>query len=59
MSGYSMLIAWITLLRLLVVITPAAIVIVLVFFIAGLFSRVLSEVFEEAVAYKLENDFTI
>lgn len=34
-------------------------VVILVFTIAGLFSKVLSFVFEEAVGYKEENDFTI
>ncbi len=46
-------------LRLLLVITPAALVLVAVFVIAGLFSLVLSQVFEQAVTYKLENDLTI
>lgn len=45
--------------RLLVVITPAAMVLVAVFLIAGLFSLVLSQVFDQAVNYKLENDLTI
>lgn len=39
--------------------TTAVIVIVLVFVIAGLFSKVLSKVFDRAVYYKLENDMTI
>jgi hypothetical protein len=41
------------------VITPAAMVLVAVFTIAGLFSLVLSQVFDQAVTYKLENDLTI
>lgn len=45
--------------RLLFVITPAAMVLVVVFLIAGLFSLVLSLVFEQAVIYKQENDLTI
>ena len=45
--------------RLLIVITPATLVIILVFIIAGLFSKVLSNVFDQAVTYKLENDLTI
>ena len=45
--------------RLVFVITPAACVLVLVFLIAGLFSLVLSQVFEQAVTYKQENDLTI
>lgn len=39
--------------------TPASFVIVLTFFIAGIFSHVLSLVFEEAVRFKEENDLTI
>ena len=39
--------------------TPATFVIILTFFIAGLFSHVLSLVFAEAVRYKEENDLTI
>ncbi len=45
--------------RLFFVITPAALVLVAVFTIAGLFSLVLSQVFDQAVTYKLENDLTI
>ena len=40
-------------------VTMAMLVVILVFIIAGLFSKVLSFVFEEAVGYKEENDFTI
>ena len=39
--------------------TPATFIIVLTFFIAGLFSGVLSFVFREAIRYKEENDLTI
>lgn len=39
--------------------TPATVVIIIVFSIAGLFSIVLCQVFEKAVQYKLENDLTI
>lgn len=39
--------------------TPATFVIVLTFFVAGMFSHVLSFVFAEAVRYKEENDLTI
>lgn len=39
--------------------TPATFIIVLTFFIAGLFSEVLSFVFGEAIRYKEENDLTI
>ena len=37
----------------------AVMVIILVFVIAGLFSLVLSRVFDQAISYKLENDLTI
>ena len=39
--------------------TPATGTIILVFFIAALFSQVLADVFEKAVNYKEENDLTI
>lgn len=45
--------------RLFFVVTPAALVLVTVFLIAGLFSLVLSQVFDQAVTYKQENDLTI
>jgi hypothetical protein len=45
--------------RLFFVITPAALVLVAVFTIAGLFSLVLSLVFDQAVTFKQENDLTI
>ncbi len=59
MGTYSFCIAAISVLRLFIVITPAVLVVILVFMIAGLFSKVLSHVFEQAVTYKLENDLTI
>lgn len=39
--------------------TPATVIIVIVFFIAALFSIVLSHVFYQAILYKEENDLTI
>lgn len=58
--GYgSFLITVATVIRLFFVITPATLIIILVFFIAGLFSFVLAQVFAQAVSYKQENDFTI
>lgn len=45
--------------RLFFIITPAAFILVLVFLVAGLFSLVLSQVFDRAVTFKLENDLTI
>lgn len=59
MSIYSFFIAVIMACRLFVYSTPAVFVIILVFVIAGLFSRVLAGVFDRAVTYKLENDLTI
>ena len=59
MGTYSFCIAAISVIRLIIVITPATLVIILVFIIAGLFSKVLSKVFDQAVTYKLENDLTI
>lgn len=55
----SFCIALMMLTRLLFVITPAALVLVAVFAIAGLFSLVLSQVFDQAVTFKQENDLTI
>ncbi|HBI72819.1 MAG TPA: DUF2975 domain-containing protein [Lachnospiraceae bacterium] len=52
-------IAALMVIRLFLVITPAAFVLVAVFLIAGLSSMVLSQVFDQAVAYKQENDLTI
>ena len=55
----SFCIAAVTALRLFLYLTPAVLITVLVFVIAGLFSLVLSRVFDTAVTYKLENDLTI
>ncbi len=59
MGTYSFFIALLTSFRLFLYLTPAVIVVILVFIIAGLFSKVLSRVFDKAVTYKLENDLTI
>lgn len=59
MGVCAFIIALIMLIRLFFVITPAALVIILVFLVAGLFSLVLSQVFDQAVTYKQENDLTI
>ena len=59
MGTYSFLIALVTAGRLFLYLTPAVMIIILVFVIAGLFSKVLSQVFDRAVAYKIENDLTI
>jgi len=59
MGVFAFLIAVSMGLRLVFVFTFAASVLVLVFTIAGLFSLVLSQVFDQAVTYKQENDLTI
>lgn len=59
MGNYSFIIAMLTLARSIFYVTPASIVIIIVFVIASLFSKVLSQVFKKAVAYKKENDMTI
>lgn len=59
MGTYSFLIALITCCRLILYVTPAVLIVILVFVISGLFSKVLSRVFDIAVTYKLENDLTI
>ncbi|MCI6091079.1 DUF2975 domain-containing protein [bacterium] len=59
MERYSLVISIFFFIKVLLVPTPATLIIILVFFIAALFSVVLSCVFQEAVNYKDENDLTI
>ncbi len=59
MFKWSFFIALMSIVRSFVFMTAAMLVVILVFTIAGLFSKVLSFVFEEAINYKEENDFTI
>lgn len=59
MSVYSFFIAVIVACRLFIYITPSVLILILVFVIAGLFSKVLAQVFDKAVTYKQENDLTI
>ena len=59
MGNYSFLIVIVTSFRIVTYLTPAVLVIILTFLVAGLFSKVLSQVFSAAVTYKLENDLTI
>ena len=59
MSIYSILISIAMFIRLLIKPTLASAAMVLTFLIASLFSRILATVFESAIAYKTENDFTI
>ena len=59
MCKWSFFIVIMSIVRTFVYTTIAMLVVILVFTIAGLFSKVLSFVFEEAVGYKEENDYTI
>lgn len=59
MGNWSFFIALMSVVRSIVYMTIAMLVVILVFVIAGLFSKVLAHVFEEAVRYKEENDLTI
>lgn len=59
MGNWSFFIALMSVVRSVVYATPAMAVVVLVFVIAGLFSKVLSDVFRQAVQYKEENDLTV
>lgn len=59
MGNWSFFIAVMSVVRSIVYMTVAMLVVVLVFIIAGLFSKVLAGVFEQAVRYKQENDLTI
>lgn len=59
MEAAAFLITVLFFIKLFVIPTPATFIIVLTFFIAGLFSHVLSLVFSEAIRYKEENDLTI
>lgn len=59
MGKVSLVISALFVIKLFFLVTPATFVIILTFFIAGIFSHVLSCVFQEAVRYKMENDLTI
>lgn len=59
MGTYSFMIALMSLVRTVIFMTPAMLVVILVFTIAGLFSKTLAFVFDKAVQYKEENDLTI
>lgn len=59
MAALSLFIAVFFIVKMFVVPTPATAVIILVFFIAALFSQVLANVFADAIRYKEENDLTI
>lgn len=59
MGNWSFFIALMSVVRSIVYLTVAMLVVILVFVIAGLFSKVLALVFEQAVSFKEENDLTI
>lgn len=59
MGNWSFFIALMSVVRSIVYTTVAMLVVILVFIIAGLFSKVLACVFDEAVICKEENDLTI
>ena len=59
MTRFSLCITAAFLLEMFFVPTIATVVIAVIFFVAALFSQVLSQVFGEAVRYKEENDLTI
>lgn len=59
MAVYSFMISVLFLGKMFFVSSPATGVIIIVFFVAGLFSQVLSFVFRDAINYKEENDLTI
>lgn len=59
MGTYSFIIAIICLLRAVLYLTVTMLTLVLVFVIAGLFSKVLAFVFDKAIDYKEENDLTV
>lgn len=59
MGCFAFIISLLMAFRLIFIITGAALVLVLVFIVAGIFSLVLAQVFDQAVTYKQENDLTI
>lgn len=59
MANWSFFIALMSVVRSIVYMTIAMCVVIFVFMVAGLFSKVLSFVFDQAVTYKEETDWTI
>lgn len=59
MAKYSFIISFLSVIRVFFSPTPAVVVVLIVFAVAGLFSIVLCQVFEKAIRYKEENDLTI
>lgn len=59
MGWYSFIIAVVSFLRMALYFTPGCFAVVVVFLVAGLFSKVLGKVFNQAITYKEDNDLTI
>ena len=59
MFKWSFFIVIMSIVRSVVYLTVVLGVVILVFIIAGLFSKVLAFVFEQAIEYKEENDLTV
>ena len=59
MGLYSFILSFIFLIKITFRMTPATLIIIPTFFIAGLFCFVLAFVFREAIQYKEENELTI
>ena len=59
MGWYSFMIAVVSCIRLALYVTPGCFVVIVVFVIAGLFSKVLGKVFDKAIEYKEDNELTI
>lgn len=59
MGSMSIVISGIFIIKMILMPTPATLIIIIVFFVAALFSMVLTYVFREAIDYKEENDLTI
>lgn len=59
MGNYSFIIVIMLVVKSMFYVTIASLALLFVFIIAGLFSKVLAQVFDRAVSYKLENDLTI
>lgn len=58
-GNFAFIIAFVMLANVIILFSLSALVVAIVFFIGGLFAKVLSRVFAQAVSYKEENDLTI
>ena len=59
MGWFSFIIAIVSAIRFTLYVTPGCFIVVAIFLVAGLFSKVLARVFEKAIEYKEDNDLTI